>query len=68
MRERGPYWCCGLNCLAFVAHSNGVRVPFSSLEELLQPGDRGTAPLPKLSAPRPRLDFGLSPRSFPGMR
>lgn len=36
-----PYWCCGLNCLTFLAHFHEVQAPLKSIEEVLKPRPNG---------------------------
>ena len=60
-RQRDAYWCCGLNCLAIVAHSHGIHANLSRIEGLLKPRANGECSVADLE--RAGRGLGLEPVS-----
>ena len=59
--RRDPYRCCGLNCLAVVAHVHDIHVPLSSIEEILKPRANGDCSVADIE--RAAQTLGLHPAS-----
>jgi ABC-type bacteriocin/lantibiotic exporter with double-glycine peptidase domain len=59
--RRDPYGCCGLNCLAVLAHSWDIHVPLSSIEELVKPRENGDCSVSDIE--RAAKSLGLHPVS-----
>jgi ABC-type bacteriocin/lantibiotic exporter with double-glycine peptidase domain len=58
---RDPYWCCGVNCLAVMAHFREIHVSVSSLELSLNPRENGNCSVADME--RAAQALGLQPTS-----
>ncbi len=60
-RTRDPYWSCGVNCLALIAHMRDREITIRSIQDLLRPRENGDCSIADLE--RASRAIGLHPVS-----